>query len=165
MPSERLVLTGKRRSAGTDWGHHIERSQILLLAARSCDGAGTMEPHGIGFGAMTNDHSGSSDFPNYPAVAAMPPLLTKEDRLNFAFKLLHEHGEQVADYIYAAFRHASTPDEMVRWDMISQVIEEILGRSLEMTYDAAERLVSEGVEIPHLQEAYFAAPFKKKPLG
>jgi hypothetical protein len=111
---------------------------------------------------MTNDHSGSSDFPDYPVVTAMPSLPSKEDRLKFAFELLHEHGDHVADYIYAAFRHASTPDEMFRWDMISQLIEEILGRPLEMTYNAADRLACEGVATSPVQDVSFAAPFRKR---
>lgn len=78
----------------------------------------------------------------------MPPLPRREDRLNYAFELLREHGDNVADYIYAAFRHASTPAEMVRWHMLSQLVEEVVGLPLEVSYDAFERLRSEGVAVP-----------------
>lgn len=53
----------------------------------------------------------------------------------------------MADYIYAAFRHASTPEEMVRWDMMSQLIEDITSSPLEMTYNASKRLASEGIVV------------------
>ncbi|MEH3120357.1 MAG: hypothetical protein PGN16_00020 [Sphingomonas phyllosphaerae] len=96
--------------------------------------------------AETGDQ-GIHNFPPYPEIKPLPPLPTKSDRLKFAFALVSEHGDCVADYIFAQFRHASTPAEMVRWDMLSQMIEEIIGQPLEVSYDVAARLAGEGVHI------------------
>lgn len=97
------------------------------------------------------DEAGRQDqsgFPPYPEIAPLPPLPSKEDRIKYGFKLVEEHGESLGDYLFAAARLSASVNEMVQWDMLGELIEnEILGRPLQMSYNAADRLAAEGYDV------------------
>lgn len=89
----------------------------------------------------------------------MPSLSTKGDRLKYAFHLIAEHGENLGGYVLTRLLHALTPEEMIRWETMSQVIEEILGRPLAILEGTTMRIGADGS--PEQDENHYSVTGKK----
>jgi len=91
-----------------------------------------------------------TSFPPYPAIEDLPAGMTDKERHEFAFRLLGEHGEAVGDYLFAAVRKActsftpDTPGLIDRWSAMGELVEQIYGSPITLSYRACDRIKAEG---------------------
>lgn len=82
-------------------------------------------------------------FPIDPDTEALPVFANEGERLRFAFRLLEEQGDRIGDYIFAATRLAYSSPDFDRWVKLGELMGEILGKPLTLTYRACDRLAAE----------------------
>lgn len=92
---------------------------------------------------MSSDARDENGFPVDPDTEALPAFFNEGERLRFAFRLMEEQGDRIGDYIFAATRLAYRTPDFDRWVSLGELMGEILGKPLTLTYRACDRLAAE----------------------
>jgi len=82
-------------------------------------------------------------FPPYPQVEDLPAGLTERELHEFAFRLMTEHGEAIGDYLFAAVRQSRDTETTMRWARMAELIQQIYGSPITLTYRACDRIAAE----------------------
>lgn len=92
----------------------------------------------------------ANGFPIDPIVDDLPAGMTEKERHEFAFRVIAEQGERLGDYLFAAVRQATSvrtnPRDhalMERWFAMVDLIQQIYGDPIALTYSACDRIAAE----------------------
>lgn len=88
----------------------------------------------------------ANGFPIDPTVDRLPFFESERERYEFALRVIGEQADRLGDYLFAALRQAGDNDLRSRWMTMTELMQEIKGEPITLTYRACDRIAAERVE-------------------